>query len=159
MDEVDAKMVADMNKSFSRGFPPLITFLKGAVTHIERASNTVTLTFQTSEAESGGFSVQGGISAAMCDASCSACILLLTKLEHGMTTYEQKCTYLAPVRINETVTVCARVLKIGKRVAFVEATLSDAQGITLVTSSQTCMLIPGPRAVAWDPRRESGASL
>lgn len=86
--------------------------------------------------------VHGGYAATLLDSACG--IATVTKLQEGqtMTTLELKIAYhkamtadTGPVRAEGV------VLSIGRRVAFVEAKLTDAQGRLLASATSTLLVI------------------
>ena len=87
--------------------------------------------------------VHGGYAATLLDSACG--IATVTKLEAGqsMTTLELKVSYhramsasTGPVRAEGI------VLSIGRRVAYVEAKLTDAAGRLLASATSTLLVIP-----------------
>ena len=86
--------------------------------------------------------VHGGYAATLLDSACG--IATLTRLRAGQTftTLELKVAYLkamdadtGPVRAE------ARVVSIGRRVAFTEASLTDADGRLLASATSTLLVI------------------
>jgi len=142
----DAGLQVLFNSTFDRGLNPVMRLLGGRLVEVDVAAQTVTASFETVEQFSNGTSVQGGISAAMLDATCAYLVLCATRLAHGMTSLEQKCVYLAPVPVGVAVHATARFVRKGSRIAFCEASLfrPGEAAEPLVTATQTCMLIPGP---------------
>lgn len=86
--------------------------------------------------------VHGGYAATLLDSACG--IATLTKLapDQGFTTLELKVAYHRPMSA-DTGTVRAEgvVLSFGRRVAFVEAKLTDADGRLLASATSTLLVM------------------
>jgi len=63
----------------------------------------------------------------------------------GYTSLEIKVNYLRPLSTKSGVlTAVGRVIKPGNRVAFAEATITDAEGRVVATASSTLLVFPIP---------------
>jgi uncharacterized protein (TIGR00369 family) len=87
-------------------------------------------------------SVHGGYAAALLDSACGCAVHSLLKAGQAYTTLELKVSYLRGMT-HETGEVRAegRVIKMGGRAAFAEATLVDAAGTLLATATSTLLVI------------------
>ena len=155
MSEEDAARVARVNASFGKtpSANPVVSWMNGRVVGVDRAARAVVMDFDPPAQASNGTVVQGGVSAAMLDAAVAYAVLLLSSFESTMTSLDQTCTYLEPVKVGSSVRATARIVKWGKSVAFCEAELTPRAGSSsntnvnpLVRATQTCMLLPGPAA-------------
>jgi uncharacterized protein (TIGR00369 family) len=83
--------------------------------------------------------IQGGMLAAMLDETLSPA--LASKLGPGEfpSTLELKVSFIAPAKVGKLIGE-ARVVNRGKRICFLEATLSDAEGRLVATATATAML-------------------
>jgi uncharacterized protein (TIGR00369 family) len=87
--------------------------------------------------------VHGGYAATLLDSACG--IATVSKLGAGqsMTTLELKVAYHRPMTIDTGVVRAEGVvLSIGKRVAFAEAKLTDADGRLLASATSTLLVTP-----------------
>ncbi len=86
--------------------------------------------------------VHGGYAATLLDSACG--IAVVTRLEEGqaMTTLELKTSYLkAMTGKTGTVRAEGRVISMGRRVAYSEAKLTDADGRLLATATSTLLVM------------------
>lgn len=86
--------------------------------------------------------VHGGYAATLLDSACG--IAVVTKLEDGqaMTTLELKTSYLkAMTEKTGKVRAEGHVISIGRRVAYVEAKLTDAAGRLYATATSTLLVL------------------
>ena len=87
--------------------------------------------------------VHGGYAATLLDSACGIATVSKLPPDFAMTTLELKVAYhramnadTGPVRAE------ANVVSIGKRVAFVEAKLTDRDGLLLVSATSTLLIVP-----------------
>jgi acyl-coenzyme A thioesterase PaaI-like protein len=78
---------------------------------------------------------------------CANAIVFITKFGKTVATLEQKCTFLKPIPVDTVLYAEAQILKLGKQVAMLEATLrtKDANGEILLRASQTNQLLELPQ--------------
>jgi acyl-CoA thioesterase len=88
-----------------------------------------------------GTIVQGGFVTAWLDFAMAHAAINRTRDQFGVASLEIKVSFLERVGPGAVI-VEGRVLRLGRRVAFLEATLSDASGRTLATATSTAMLVP-----------------
>lgn len=86
--------------------------------------------------------VHGGYAAALLDSACGCAAHSRLSPTQGYTTLELKVAYHKPIT-QETGKLCARgrVLSIGRRAAFTEATLKDAGGKLYASATSTLLVI------------------
>jgi len=89
-------------------------------------------------------SIHGGYAATLLDFACGYAVLSSLLPGQGFSTIDLKVSYLRPLtRETGAVRATGRLLKAGRRVAFSEATLTDAAGTVLATASSS-LLVAGP---------------
>jgi uncharacterized protein (TIGR00369 family) len=86
--------------------------------------------------------VHGGYAATLLDSACGIAVHSMLKPDQGFTTLELKVSYLrgmndrtGPVRAE------GRVVNIGRRVAFAEADIRDADGRVMATATSTLLVL------------------
>jgi uncharacterized protein (TIGR00369 family) len=86
--------------------------------------------------------VHGGYAATLLDSACGIAVHSMLKPDQGFTTLELKVSYLrgmsdttGPVRAE------GRVLNMGRRVAFAEADIRDADGRLMATATSTLLVL------------------
>ncbi|RFA20620.1 PaaI family thioesterase [Subtercola boreus] len=86
-------------------------------------------------------SVHGGYAATLLDSACGCAVHSLLTADQAYTTLELKVSYLRGMT-SETgpVTAEGRVIKMGGRAAFTEATLVDDRGRLLATATSTLLV-------------------
>jgi uncharacterized protein (TIGR00369 family) len=86
-------------------------------------------------------SVHGGFIATMLDSACGIAAHTALKPGFAYTTLELKLSFLRPLNdLSGTVRATGRLLSIGRRAAFAEATLHDAKGQLCATASSTLLV-------------------
>jgi uncharacterized protein (TIGR00369 family) len=82
--------------------------------------------------------VQGGFLAALADSAMStAAVTFLEERRAAVANLEMKVSFLAPVPIGSDLIATARVVRGGRRVAFVEADITDSSGGSVLRASST----------------------
>ena len=86
--------------------------------------------------------VHGGYAATLLDSACGIAVVTRLTDDQAMTTLELKTSYLKAMT-GQTGKVRAegRVISIGRRVAYVEAKLTDVEGRILATATSTLLVI------------------
>ena len=86
--------------------------------------------------------VHGGYAATLLDSACGIAVHSMLQPDQGFTTLELKVSYLrgmsdktGPVRAE------GRVVNIGRRVAFAEADIRDAEGRVMATATSTLLVL------------------
>lgn len=86
-------------------------------------------------------SVHGGYMATILDSACGIAAHTALKPGYGYTTLELKVSFIAPLSDRSgTVRAVGRLLSIGRRAAFTEATLHDASGKLCATATSTLLV-------------------
>ena len=88
--------------------------------------------------------LQGGVLAAFIDATLGATCAAHVPEDMYPALAEMKISFLRPVAAGTTITCTGRVLKPGKRLLFVEAEVTDADGKLLAKVSGTEVAAPAP---------------
>jgi len=92
-------------------------------------------------------SVHGGYAATLLDSACGIAVHSQLDAGRGHTTLELKVSYLRPLTENSgTVRAAGRVISMGRRVAFAEATLHDGEGRLCATATSTLLVFDRPQA-------------
>ncbi len=87
-------------------------------------------------------SVHGGYAATLLDSACGIAVHSQLSAGRGHTTLELKISYMrALTDVSGTVRAVGRVVSMGRRVAFAEATLHDGAGHLCATATSTLMII------------------
>lgn len=86
-------------------------------------------------------SVHGGYAATLLDSACGIAVHSQLDAGRGHTTLELKVSYLRALTDNSgTVRAAGRVVSMGRRVAFAEATLHDGEGRLCATATSTLLV-------------------
>jgi uncharacterized protein (TIGR00369 family) len=86
--------------------------------------------------------VHGGYAATLLDSACGIAVHSMLKPDQGFTTLELKVSYLRGM--NDTtgpIRAEGRVLNMGRRVAFAEADIRDADGRLMATATSTLLVL------------------
>lgn len=87
-------------------------------------------------------SVHGGYAATLLDSACGIAVHSQLEAGRGHTTLELKISYMrALTDASGTVRAVGRVVSMGRRVAFAEATLHDGTGRLCATATSTLMIL------------------
>jgi uncharacterized protein (TIGR00369 family) len=93
--------------------------------------------------------VHGGYAATLLDSACGCAVHSMLAANQGYTTLELKIAYHRPIT-NDTgpVEAVGKIVSFGRRVAFSEGQLTDAQGRLLASATSTLLVfeMPAPRA-------------
>ena len=126
-----ADHAAELNRDGSDHFKDLIGF---RFTKCADGVCVSTLEIAEKHFHSGGV-VQGGVSFTMADSSMATCLHTVLEEGEGCSTIEVKISYLEPVR-SGTLRCEAKVIRRGKRVAFLEARIHEGDRL-IATASGT----------------------
>lgn len=86
--------------------------------------------------------VHGGYAATLLDSACGCAVQSRLTAAQAFTTLELKVAYHKPMKADTgPVRAEGRVVTIGRRTAFAEATLKDAQGRLLASASSTLLVM------------------
>ena len=94
------------------------------------------------EFENGAGAIQGGIITAMLDNAMSIALLRQTSFAYAIPTLELKTSYFRAARVGGALFGEGRVAHQGRSIAFLEGTLTNAEGEVLATASATVRLTP-----------------
>jgi uncharacterized protein (TIGR00369 family) len=87
--------------------------------------------------------IQGGFLAACCDSAMGAATVTWARGEKVFSANaEMKISFLRPVSAGGMLTCASRVVSAGRRVAFVEAEVTDDEGNLVAKASSTYLLSP-----------------
>jgi uncharacterized protein (TIGR00369 family) len=90
-------------------------------------------------------SVHGGYAATLLDSACGCAIHSRLSAEQGYTTLELKISYHRPLTdISGPVRAEGRVVSIGRRAGFAEATLTDGNGRLCASATSTLLIFANP---------------
>ncbi len=126
---------------FERMAPPKASTLLGwTLRSHDEATGDVEIGFEAKPefANPRGY-IQGGILAAMLDDTMGPAVFIRTGGEYFPVTIDLHAQYLRPVRAGP-VTAKARVVQLGKTVAFMEGELFDAEGQVAVKATASASL-------------------
>lgn len=136
----DAELIERMN----RLAPPTSRLLGTQILEVDSAAGTVRMSFAPKPEFCNPMgNVQGGFIVAMLDDCAAVAAVVASGRRIVVPTIELKCSFLGVVRLGAVFGV-GRCLKIGKRVAFMEAELTDADGRVLAKLSTSAMPVAMP---------------
>ena len=139
----DEDLLARMN----RFVPPTAAILGQEILEIDSAAGRVKMKFQPIDACRNPMgNVQGGIVVAMLDDAAAFAAIVKSGKRIGIPTIELKTSFFAPARAGVPLYAEGRCLKLGKRIAFMEADLFDEAGTHLarLTTSAIPIDMEGP---------------
>ncbi len=121
--------------------PPPINGLMG-MQATEASEGLVRFTCEPDEAAYNPIGVvHGGLVCTLLDSVAGCAVQTTLPAGQGYTSLEIKVSYLRPVRAGQGVlTATGRVTKPGRRVAFAEGDVRDAQGRLVATATSTCLV-------------------
>ncbi len=131
----DAAMLERFQNSKKR--PACSETLGMRLTHVDQENLTIKLEFEAAEAFANPTgAIQGGFIAAMMDEAMSTCCIIASNVTMNAPTLEMKVSFLKPLFVGKA--ICeARVLKLGRSTAFVEASLFTPDGVMVAKASAT----------------------
>jgi uncharacterized protein (TIGR00369 family) len=137
----DELLLARMRALFPSGLMPGV---RSEILRVDHQAGTVNLRFEASEVTANQLgAVQGGIVAAMLD----GCIGIAGAVRSGgvlaMPLAELNTSFVRPVRPG-TVFGEGAVVRLGRKVGFIEATLTDPEGRVVARASGTAIPTPFP---------------
>ncbi len=131
----DSEMLARFQSSRKR--PPCTETLGMRVTAIDQAAMAIELTFDAkADFANPTGAIQGGFLAAMLDEAMSTCCIIASNVTMNAPTLEMKVSFLRPLFVGEA-RCKARILRLGKTTAFVEAELFGPEGDLVAKASAT----------------------
>ncbi|WP_156256541.1 PaaI family thioesterase [Sandarakinorhabdus oryzae] len=139
----DEDLMARMN----RFVPPTAAILGQEILEIDSAAGRVKMKFQPIDACRNPMgNIQGGIMVAMLDDAAAFAAIVKSGKRIGIPTIELKTSFFAPAKAGVPLYAEGRCLKLGKRIAFMEADLFDEAGTLLarLTTSAIPIDMDGP---------------
>lgn len=137
----------DLKARMNRFVPPTAAILGQEILEIDSAAGRVKMKFLPIEACRNPMgNVQGGIVVAMLDDAAAFAAIVKSGKRIGIPTIELKTSFFAPARAGVPLYAEGRCLKLGKRIAFMEADLFDEAGTLLarLTTSAIPIDMEGP---------------
>ncbi|MFZ4688152.1 MAG: PaaI family thioesterase [Polymorphobacter sp.] len=137
----DSELLERMN----RFQPPTAALLGQEILEIDSAAGRVKMKFQPrAECCNPMGNVQGGIVVAMLDDAAAFAAIVKAGERIGIPTIELKTSFFAPARAGVPLFAEGRCLKLGKRIAFMEADLFDEAGTLLARLTTSAVPLPMP---------------
>lgn len=137
----------DLKARMNRFVPPTAAILGQEILEIDSAAGVVKMKFQPIDACRNPMgNVQGGIVVAMLDDAAAFAAIVKSGKRIGIPTIELKTSFFAPAKAGVPLYATGRCLKLGKRIAFMEADLFDEAGTLLarLTTSAVPLELDGP---------------
>jgi uncharacterized protein (TIGR00369 family) len=137
----------DLKARMNRFVPPTAAILGQEILEIDSAAGRVKMKFQPIDACRNPMgNVQGGIVVAMLDDAAAFAAIIKSGKRIGIPTIELKTSFFAPAKAGVPLYAEGRCLKLGKRIAFMEADLFDEEGNLLarLTTSAIPIELDGP---------------
>ena len=132
----DDELIERMN----RRMPPTSALLGMTVLAVDRAAGTVRLQFAPKpEFANPMGNVQGGFIVAMLDDAAALAAVVMSGARITVPTIELKTSFFAVARLGSPLFAEGRCIKLGKRIAFLEADLRDGDGTLLARLSSTAL--------------------
>ncbi|MEO0754947.1 MAG: PaaI family thioesterase [Pseudomonadota bacterium] len=139
----DADMLARFQSSSKR--PPCSDTLGMRLEAVNQADMALSMGFDVSGAFANPTgAIQGGFITAMLDEAMSTCVIIASNVTMTAPTLELKTSYLRPLFPGRA-TVEARILKLGKTAAFMEAECFDPEGKLVAKATATAAPKPFKR--------------
>lgn len=139
----DAEMLSRFQNSKKR--PPCSDTLGMHLVEVEQAAQRIRMEFDVSGAFANPTgAVQGGFIAAMMDEAMSTCCIIASNVTMTAPTLEMKISYLRRLMPGNA-TVDARILKLGRSAAFMEAECFDDAGKLVAKATATAIPMPFKR--------------
>lgn len=128
-----------------RFVPPTADLLGQELLSVDSANGIVRMKFQaTPQCCNPMGNVQGGIVVAMLDDAAAFAAIVKSGERIAIPTIELKASFFAPVKAGVPVFAEGRCIKLGKRIAFMEADLTDEAGTLLARLTTSAVPLPMP---------------
>jgi uncharacterized protein (TIGR00369 family) len=137
----------DLKARMNRFVPPTAAILGQEILEIDSEAGWVKMKFQPIDACRNPMgNVQGGIVVAMLDDAAAFAAIIKSGKRIGIPTIELKTSFFAPAKAGVPLFATGRCLRLGKRIAFMEADLFDEAGTLLarLTTSAIPIELDGP---------------
>jgi acyl-CoA thioesterase len=141
---LDSMSLPDVSASLLRANGPMMNQIGfKAIESYDREQKRIRVAFvvRPEFCHSGGRIAQGGFVTAWLDAAMAHMVLMDSSGVENIASLEIKVSFIAAVAPGPVVAE-ARIVKKGKRIAFLEANLFDQNGKHLASATQTAMVIP-----------------
>jgi uncharacterized protein (TIGR00369 family) len=137
----DAELLERMNTKV----PPTSLLLGTRILAVDSKAGRVRMSFEPKPEFCNPMgNVQGGFIVAMLDDCAAIAAIVMSQQRIVVPTIELKTSFFGPVKLGQTVYGDGVCLKMGKRVCFMEAELSDADGRVLAKLSTSAIPTPMP---------------
>jgi uncharacterized protein (TIGR00369 family) len=139
----------ELKARFNSRMPPTSVLLGMEVMAVDQQAGTCRLKFDAKPEFCNPMgSVQGGFVAAMLDEAAAIATIIKSQVRIVVPTLEFKVTFFAPAKTG-VLFAEGRCLKLGRQVAFMDATLLDASDRKLAAMTATAIPVPfdNPRLV------------
>lgn len=141
MAMTDAELVERMNTRV----PPTSILLGTRILEVDSKAGRVRMSFEPRPEFCNPMgNVQGGFVVAMLDDCAAVAAVVASGQRIVVPTIELKTSFFGVVPLGQTVYGEGRCLKMGRRIAFMEAELTDADGRLLAKLSTSCLPTPMP---------------
>ena len=139
----DAEMLARFQNSKKR--PPCSDTLGMRLAEVDQAQKRICMNFDVSPSFANPTgAIQGGFIAAMMDEAMSTCVIIASNVTMTAPTLEMKTSYLRRLMPGPA-SVEARILRMGRSAAFMEAECFDADGKLVAKATATAIPMPFKR--------------
>jgi uncharacterized protein (TIGR00369 family) len=135
----------DLKARMNKFVPPTAEILGQEILEIDSAAGRVKMKFQPIAACRNPMgNVQGGIVVAMLDDAAAFAAIVKSGKRIGIPTIELKTSFFAPAKAGVPLFAEGRCLKLGKRIAFMEADLFDEAGTLLARLTTSAIPLEMP---------------
>lgn len=139
MAMTDAELLERMN----RFVPPTAILLGQELLEVDSAAGRVRMKFQpVKECCNPMGNVQGGFVVAMLDDAAAFAAIVKSGERIGIPTIELKASFFAPAKAGVPLFAEGRCIKLGRRIAFMEADLFDEAGALLARMTTSAVPLP-----------------
>ena len=134
---------ADLVDRMNRRMPPTSALLGMTVVAVDQAAGTVRLRFEPKpEFANPMGNVQGGFIVAMLDDAAALAAIVKSGTRITVPTIELKASFFGPAKLGQPLFAEGRCVKLGRRIAFMEADLRDAAGTLLARLTTSALPVP-----------------
>lgn len=135
----------DLAERMNRRVAPTSAVLGMTVLAVDQAAGTVRLRFEPKPEFCNPMgNVQGGFIVAMLDDAAALAAIVKAGTRIGIPTIELKASFFGPAKLGNPLFADGRCVKLGKRIAFMEADLTDEAGTLLARLTTSAMPVPMP---------------
>ena len=133
----------DLAERMNRRTSPTSALLGMTVLAVDQAAGTVRLRFEPKpEFRNPMGNVQGGFIVAMLDDAAALAAIVKAGTRIGIPTIELKTSFFGPAKFGGPLFAEGRCIKLGKRIAFMEADLTDEAGTLLARLTTSAVPVP-----------------